>query len=338
MGSKINMNYIGSKIRLSNFIVDSIKKTYGDISKAVFAELFAGTGVISRKVKNEVKSLISNDFEYYSYILLKNYLNNKSTVNFNSLIEKMNNLKPKEGFIFQEYSSEGKSRRNYFTPENAKIIDAVRTKIKQLFNSNKITENENIFLLCSLLESSDKVANTASVYGAYLKHIKKSASKKLIINPAFFEESQSNNFIYNEDANDLVAKIKGDILYLDPPYNARQYGANYHLLNTIAEYKSFNPRGITGLPDYKRSTYCIKNKAYDSLDYLIEKADFSHIFLSYNNEGILTLKCIKDILSKYGKYQLKEFNGYQRFKADRDINRIYKNKITTEYLHILLKK
>lgn len=332
------MNYIGSKIRLSDFIVNTIKKTYGDISKAVFAELFAGTGIISRKLKNEVNLIIANDFEYYSYILLKNYIDNKSTSNFNSLIDKINNLKPKEGFIFNEYSNEGKSGRNYFTPKNAKIIDAARLKIQNLYNVNKINDNEYTFLLCSLLESADKVANTASVYGAYLKHIKKSASKKLIINPAHFEESNSNNLIYNEDANRLITKIKGDILYLDPPYNARQYGANYHLLNTIAEYKLFTPRGITGLPEYKRSDYCVKNKAYDSLDYLINNADFSHIFLSYNNEGILSLKNIKELLSKYGKYQLKEYKGYQRFKADRDINRVFKNKITTEYLHILKKK
>jgi len=32
--------------------------------------------------------------------------------------------------------------------------------------------------LASLVESADKVANTASVYGAFLKHIKKSASKE----------------------------------------------------------------------------------------------------------------------------------------------------------------
>jgi len=40
--------------------------------------------------------------------------------------------------------------------------------------------------LASLVESADKVANTASVYGAFLKHIKKSASKELILQPAEF--------------------------------------------------------------------------------------------------------------------------------------------------------
>ena len=70
--------------------------------------------------------------------------------------------------------------------------------------------------------------------------------------------TNQKNEVYNEDANLLIKKIKGDILYLDPPYNTRQYGANYHLLNTIALYDDFIPKGKTGLREYNRSKYCTK--------------------------------------------------------------------------------
>lgn len=97
------------------------------------------------------------------------------------------------------------------------------------------------FLLASLLESADKVANTASVYGAYLKTLKRSATKIMELQPASFELTSNRHRIYQEDGNDLIQNIKGDILYLDPPYNTRQYGANYHILNTIVKYNIFAP-------------------------------------------------------------------------------------------------
>jgi adenine-specific DNA-methyltransferase len=192
------------------------------------------------------------------------------------------------------------------------------------------------FLLASLLESADKVANTASVYGAYLKHIKKSASKELVLEPALFEENENEHKVYNEDANELIKKIEGDILYLDPPYNQRQYSANYHILNTIALYDEFVPMGKTGLREYNRSNYCKKNEVAKSFEELIKNANFKYIFLSYNNEGLMDEEEVKNIMKKYGKYDLKT-KEYQRFKADKTENRNHKANHTFEYLHILQK-
>lgn len=142
------------------------------------------------------------------------------------------------------------------------------------------------------------------------------------------------NEVYNEDANLLIKKIKGDILYLDPPYNTRQYGANYHLLNTIALYDDFIPRGKTGLREYNKSKYCSKNSVLDEFESLIKAANFKYIFLSYNNEGLMSLEEIKEIMSKYGKYSVCK-KEYSRFKADN--NRTHKADKTYEFLHVLIK-
>lgn len=190
--------------------------------------------------------------------------------------------------------------------------------------------------MASLLESADKVANTASVYGAYLKHIKKSAQKDLKIEPALFLQTKNIHKVFNRSANDLIKEIEGDILYLDPPYNTRQYGANYHLLNTIAKYDSFVPKGKAGLRNYEKSVYCMKNEVLQSFEDLLQKAQFKYIFLSYNNEGLMSIDTIKNIMKKYGKYSLMEMD-YTRFRADKGMNRNYKTNITTEYLHILEK-
>lgn len=137
--------------------------------------------------------------------------------------------------------------------------------------------------------------------------------------------------LYNEDANSLIKRIEGDILYLDPPYNSRQYSANYHLLNTIADYKSFTPKGKTELREYNKSNYCSKAKVQHTFKDLIRNARFRYIVLSYNNEGIMPMQTIEQIMTKYGNYQMFQ-KEHQRFKADKTENKNHLADTTTEYL------
>lgn len=267
----------------------------------------------------------------------KNYIENHREIeNKDDFLQKLNELPLKnDGFIFKNYCLGGSGERQYFSDENGEKIDSVRTQIEAWYAEKKITSNLYFFLLASLLESADKVANTASVYGAYLKKLKKSAQKKMVLEPANFELNENEHEVYNCDANELIKKISGDILYLDPPYNSRQYGANYHLLNTIAEYKPFVPQGKTGLRKYSRSKYCSASTVKTEFEELIKNANFKYIFLSYNNEGLMSVDDVKKIMQKYGRYDLAQ-TGYQRFKADS--NRFNKADATVEYLHILEKQ
>jgi adenine-specific DNA-methyltransferase len=331
------MNYIGSKQKLSSFIQTAVNSVVGDdLSQKTFCDLFAGTGIVGRTFKPNVKKIISNDLEYYSYVLNKNYIENHEFLDFHSIIEDLNHLNGNEGFIFNEYSENGAKERLYFSEQNGKKIDAIRQQIEKWKNDNTINSKTYFFLLASLLESADKVANTASVYGAYLKKIKKSAQKNIVLEPAIFSINDNEHEVYNEDSNLLIKKIEGDILYLDPPYNARQYGSNYHLLNTIAKYDAFIPKGKTGLRDYSRSDYCSKTNVRKSFEDLVKNANFKYTFLSYNNEGLMSEDEIRTIMSKYGKYDLVTTN-YQRFKADKTENRNHIANSTTEFLHILEK-
>ncbi len=333
------MNYIGSKYKLSNFIKKTVYSVVGnDLSDKIFCDIFAGTGIVGRSFKQEVKQVISNDFEYYSFVLNKNYIENHNKLeNQTELIDELNQLPLIEnGFIYKNYCMGSGSNRQYFSDENGKKIDTIRQKIEKLKNINKINSNQYYFLLASLLESADKVANTASVYGAFLKHLKKTAKKELILQPANFVINSNEHLVFNKDSNQLIKEISGDILYLDPPYNARQYGSNYHILNTIAKYDEFIPKGKTGLPTYQKSKYCSKNFVLNEFEELIKNAKFKYIFLSYNNEGLMSVDDVKKIMSKYGNYNI-ETTNYQRFKSDKDENRNHKAKKTEEYLHILEK-
>jgi len=330
------MNYIGSKNKLQNFIINNINNSVKNgISDKIFCDLFAGTGIIGRKIKNIAKQIIANDIEYYSYVLNRNYIGNKKLKEaYLTYIKMLNRIDAAPGFIAEHYCPSGKESRKYFTDQNGSIIDAIRKQIDRLKNKCIIDDDIYYFLIATLIESADKIANTTSVYGAYLKKFKKSALQKMILEPAIFDDTDKNHIVYNMDSNELIKKISGDILYIDPPYTSRQYSSNYHLLNTIALYDDFVPYGKTGLREYTRSLFCQKGVVEDVFENLLINAAFKYIFVSYSSDGLMQTSTIEKIMKKFGNYKRFETN-YKRFKADRSDKRKYKDSQMKEYLHFV---
>ena len=177
------------------------------------------------------------------------------------------------------------------------------------------------------------------MYGAFLKHVKKSAQKEFELELLPIIDGDRRSKVYNEDIAELITRINGDILYLDPPYNERQYCANYHVLETISRYDSPELKGKTGLRDYKsqKSDFCSSKTVVDAFEHIIKHADFQYIFLSYNNEGLMPFDTIRGVMEKYGAYEM-FCTDYRRFKADTDENRNHKSDKTVEFLHCLIKK
>ena len=345
------MNYIGSKFSLINFIretIDAVLKINNETrspNEMVFADLFAGTGIVSGSFKKDGYSIIANDIQYYSYIISKHMIENNGNLDkqrCQTLIEQLNNLEDKEGFIYKNYSYGGTAgqeyRRMYFSDYNAKKCDAIRDTLDEWLANKKISQEEFYFLLGSLIDSIDKCANTALVYGAYLKTLKQKAQNKMVLTPLPIMPGRVKCSVYNEDACHLINNISGDILYLDPPYNDRQYCSNYHILETIARNDAPKIHGKTGLRNYEsqKSLFCSKSRVYAACENLIRDAKFKYIFLSYNNEGIMHEEEIESIMTKFGKYFVYD-KDYQRFKSDRDENRKHKAKRTQEYIHCLIK-
>lgn len=332
------MNYIGSKYSLLDFIHKTISDVTGYKPGDVytFADLFAGTGVVGAGYRKEGCKVISNDIQYYSYVINKYYIECSEEID-KSLVDELNNLSGIEGFVFNNYCMGSNCGRNYFTDENGKKCDAIRTELENLHNKKEISDDTYFCLLASLINSIDKYANTASVYGAFLKHIKKSAQKQFKLEPLPRIDGPVGK-VYNDDINQLIKRVHGDVLYLDPPYNARQYCSNYHVLETIARYDNPTLKGKTGLRDSneQKSKYCSKKTLESEFENLIADANFKYIFLSYNNEGLMDIKTIEKLMSKYGLYKCFA-QSYKRFQADKNENRNILGSETTEYLHCLIK-
>lgn len=327
------MRFIGNKTGLLNDISKVIKDNC-DGTEKTFCDIFAGTASVSRFFKNKY-TIISNDLLYSSYILQMGTIQNveiptfekiRKTLNINDVFDYLENTdisKEKfNKFIYENYSPNNNCERMYLTSENALRIDFIRNKIEKWKNTEMITENEYYYLLAALIEGVPYVSNITGTYGAYLKNWDKRAFKKFEMVRLNVIDNKLNNRCYNKNANELIDEIKGDILYLDPPYNERQYLPNYHLLETIARYDNPEIKGKTGIRTYEteKSNYCIKNKVYNELGELIRKANFKHIILSYNQDGLLSEKEIKSILVEYG--------NESTFKIYKIPYKQYQNKLT----------
>ena len=323
------MRFIGNKTNLLNDIAQVIKENC-DGTEKVFCDIFSGTASVARFFKNRYK-IISNDLLYFSYVLQKGTIENNEIPSFKKLEDRLNihdvfdyleNIDIKQEkfnkFIYENYSPNKKCERMYLTSENALRIDFIRNKIEEWRNKELINKNEYYYLLAALIEGVPFVSNITGTYGAYLKQWDKRAFKKFEMIRLNVIDNNVKNQCYNKNSNDLIQEISGDILYLDPPYNERQYLPNYHLLETIARYDNPEIKGKTGIRVYnsEKSNYCIKNKVYSEMEKLIKNAKFKHIIVSYNQDGLLSKNDIETILKKYGNketYKLYEipYKQYQ---------------------------
>jgi len=309
-----NRKYLGSKYRLLDFLTDTILSRVPEID--VFVDLFAGTGVVGNSFRAHASTVIANDLLFSNYVVNRVYLtSSRATVDLDrvgALIEELNRCTPIQGYVYAGYGG------TYFTKYNAARIDAVREAVESIYAEQRCSEQERFVLLTSLLLAVDKAANTVGQYDAFLKHIdnREQADRHLVDNnvhkplrlrvPEIELIGNDGNEVYNQDANRLIRHLEAEVLYLDPPYNTRQYVDCYHVLENILRWDKPPLHGKTRKfqRDHLKSRYSRKNEAARALEELIEAARAKHIFLSYNSEGIIPENMIREIFSRRGKLEV----------------------------------
>ena len=345
---------IGSKYNILFDIYKVLKKE--NIKGFSFFDVFSGSAVVGRFFK-KMFSIISNDNLYFSYVLQRALIvineypsfSNLNLGNFSrdpkkrisQVLEYLNNIKGVEGFIYKHYTPASKDidgiERKYFSIKNGMKIDAIRIKIEEWFKNGYISEDEYFYLIASLLLAVQKIANMSGTYGAFNKFWDLRAYKPITLKFIEVIPSEFNHVAYNENIFNLLEKITCDIAYIDPPYNSRQYIANYHVLETIAKYDNPKIKGKTGIREYgdkEKSIFCSKKEVQNAFLKLLMGLKTKYVVISYNSEGLLSKDQIIQILEDCRIKKIRFYEiPYRRFKSN---NNSKKNKVS-EYLFIGVK-
>lgn len=309
-----NRRYIGNKYKLIEWIFSILEKECKGDS---FVDIFAGTGVVSAVASKHFNEIILNDFLHSNYAIYKAFFDkgywNQDKIN--NIIKNYNNISSED--LDENYFSLHFGGK-YFSKNSAKIIGFIRENIEE--NKNNLSEREYYILIASLLYSIDKIANTVGHYDAYFK--------KEFIEDIFFMRpidpiKVEKVSIFREDANSLAKQIQADVVYIDPPYNSRQYSRFYHVLETLTKWDKPKLHGVALKPEPENmSDYC-RVSARNRLAELVNDINAKYLAVSYNNtydsksnssQNKITLEEIKNILNKQGKTKVFE-RDYRHFNA-----------------------
>lgn len=266
--------YLGAKRRLLPFIKQIVSEHTSNINSV--ADLFAGTGEVSDLFAQQGKKVIVNDILHCNYTIYQAFFGNEDydKAKLLSTIARLNSLTGTNSYLINAYGG------TYFTKENANLIGLARDWVED--NRLMYTPREKAILITSILYAADKISNTFGHYDAYRKALTQTT-------PICFKMPLIHNYahmsLYKEDANQLARKIKADLVYIDPPYNGRQYVDNYHVLENITDWQKPEVFGVTrkfANRESRKSKYSTVNAPKAFAD-LISHLDTHYILVSFNN-------------------------------------------------------
>ena len=348
------VRYLGNKTRLLPFIARALDRL--GLAPGSAHDAFAGTASVGRALKACGWRVASSDLMTYSYVFQRAYVVAQRVPSFADLRAGEPDLRSalrsirfrravaargggalhavaeylarwidaERGFVTRHFAPEGK--RMYFTAANAGRIDAVRARLQSWRAEGLIADDAYFLLLAALLEGADKVANTAGVYAAFIKSWQPNARRALDLVLAPPVRGARGSTAHLGDAA-AVARAVGavDLLYVDPPYNSRQYSGYYHVPEIIAR-GWFGERvalaGKTGLlaRGAPRSAWCSPRRVAASLEELLASTGARHVLVSYNSEGHLAESTLRRTLTEASvDGKVRGFTrAYPRYRADRD--------------------
>lgn len=268
--------YLGNKYKLLPFITDTVSRECRNIQ--VVADIFAGTGAVASAFAD--RQLITNDILYSNYICnfawfgAEPYDQNKVA----QAVDRYNALQvDEENYMTRNFAD------TYFSRTHCAKIGFIREDIQRRSHQGELNRREHALLITSLLYAMDKIALTCGHYDAYRQGAHTDQPLELRVPLAPVNNCPANQ-CFNEDANNLVKRIGADLVYIDPPYNSRQYCDTYHLLENVARWEKPKVFGVARKMDRQtlKSRYCTK-KAVAAFEALVADIQARYILFSYNN-------------------------------------------------------
>ncbi|MHB2016922.1 MAG: DNA adenine methylase [Candidatus Xenobia bacterium] len=269
--------YLGSKASLAQWIRETVFHHFGQAPRSV-CDVFAGTGAVGKAFNDPATTVVANDILYSNYVCLYAWLATRSlrTARLQARMRLLNRWPAApDNYVSRTFGG------TYFSMENARRIGALREAIEEVAGD----EDERMVLLASLLYAADRVANTCGHYDAWRRTMDRFEPLVMRL-PDVDTEANRGNWVFCQDANDLVRRVDVDVLYLDPPYNSRQYSDTYHVLENLARWEQPPVHGVARKMDRRglKSRYCTRD-ASAAFSELIAAATCRLIVVSYNNMG-----------------------------------------------------
>jgi adenine-specific DNA-methyltransferase len=240
--------------------------------------------------------------------------------------------------IYNEFSSTGKptsyfESRNFFHELSGKTIDTFKDFLKEKLNNQEITEEQSKIFYYFLITYACKVANTTSVFGAFLKSPPKyqpldsSFVEKILQDLGEIKNLQTKaDFYLGDIVNNLKQLPKQTVIYLDPPYSTRRYESNYHILNYIADSKfsstQLKAESKTGQPKQIVDNYFGKKKETkiifcEMIKEGVKKSDV--LGISYNTDGLIKQNWMEKFCKENNLVLDTKKIQYKRFKSKTEI-------------------
>ncbi|WP_316235273.1 MULTISPECIES: DNA adenine methylase [unclassified Bradyrhizobium] len=339
------MRYIGSKTSTLPWLESFVARMAPGATS--LCDPFAGTCTVSRHFKRLGYRIFTGDVLSLSHAMqvatvrlnrrpdfrllsaLRVIRSRREPTNLKRVFAYLNALDPQKGYLTKHFSRA--AGRMFFTDANAMKIDAVRAKISDWEARGLLSPSELQFLLASLLVASDKVANTAGTYYAHLKQVSRKAAKQLHLVPLEAFSNGQVNVCRIADAREVVAASVADLLYLDPPYNERDYGGYYHLPETIVRGEAPTPAGRSGAPGqrpHSKSDFCRPERATEALAEVVRGARSRYILVHYAREGLVPHGAIMDMLAdrglvSYRDLPVRAYSSQENDGSRTAIHRIY---------------
>jgi adenine-specific DNA-methyltransferase len=231
----------------------------------------------------------------------------------------------------------------YFTAENAGRIDAAREELEAWRRAGTIGDDSYYVLLAAIIEGADRVANTAGVYASYMKRWQPNAVRAFGIVPEKPTKGAPAD-AHLMDAAEAAQQIgEVDLIYIDPPYNSRQYVAYYHIPEILARgWADSAPeiRGKVGLlaGSEGRSQWSHGRRVRKLFAALLGATGARHALVSFNSEGHLAPEDLTSLLAGAAvDGEVSHFTqDYRRYRADSErVGRHYHRDMALEHLYLV---
>ena len=348
------VKYIGSKLALLKFIVDSIDTRLQSPTHLRIIDVFTGTTRVAQAFRSKGWTVQSSDLSWASEAYAEAFLKRTATSGqrIGGLLETLNDVAPRTGWITTNYCDVSGSTGGLvrmWKPANGKKADAIRDQIAEWELVSHVNRHEAMILVCCLLFALDKVDNSVGVQQAYLKEWAKRTGDSLVLLDLPFPSALAVADHQLGNCLDLTYE-SADVAYLDPPYSAHSYSTYYHIWDSITRWDKpavslrTNRRidRVAGSEEFDTemvSSWNSKRTALEAFVALCWRLPVRYIVVSYSDESIIPMKTLMERLQvEFGPDAVtKEDSPYKRNIMSQIGNAtLYKEEFKTENVESLI--